>query len=151
MPWMQPSRLALPWPWSTPKPETSVAADSWSSGFGMAKPRRSITAKRRRHVPPVLSMAALALLLLGLARPEITTQTPKEEATVVLVADVSGSMNATDVEPTRLAAAQKSAESLLASHRLRRRRHWANAEREGNRSDCHPQLRHRLHRRHCRR
>ena len=68
----------------------------------------------RRHVPPVLSLAALALLLLGLARPEITTQTPKEEATVVLVTDVSGSMNATDVEPTRLAAAQKSAESLLA-------------------------------------
>ena len=68
----------------------------------------------KRHVPPVLSLAALALLLMGLARPEVTTQTPKEEATVVLVTDVSGSMNATDVEPTRLAAAQKSAESLLA-------------------------------------
>lgn len=68
----------------------------------------------RRHVPPVLSLAALALLLLGLARPEITTKTPKEEATVVLVTDVSGSMNATDVAPSRLVAAQKSAESLLA-------------------------------------
>ncbi len=67
----------------------------------------------KRHVPPVLSLAALALLLMGLARPEVTTQTPKEEATVVLVTDISGSMNATDVEPTRLAAAQKSAESLL--------------------------------------
>ena len=68
----------------------------------------------RRHLPPVLTLAALALLLMGLARPEVTTQTPKEEATVVLVTDVSGSMNATDVEPTRLAAAQKSAEALLA-------------------------------------
>ena len=68
----------------------------------------------RRHLPPVLSLAALALLLMGLARPEITTRTPKEEATVVLVTDISGSMNATDVEPTRLVAAQKSAESLLA-------------------------------------
>ncbi|MEO6397142.1 MAG: VWA domain-containing protein, partial [Tepidiformaceae bacterium] len=68
----------------------------------------------RRHLPPLLSLAALALLLMGLARPEITTRTPKEEATVVLVTDISGSMNATDVEPTRLVAAQKSAESLLA-------------------------------------
>jgi len=67
----------------------------------------------RRHLPPVLSLAALGLLLMGLARPEVTTKVPKEEATVVLVTDISGSMNATDIAPTRLAAAQKSAESLL--------------------------------------
>ena len=67
----------------------------------------------RRHVPPVLSLAALALLVVGLARPEVTTKVPKEEATVVLVTDVSGSMNATDVEPTRLVAAQESALALL--------------------------------------
>ena len=67
----------------------------------------------RRHVPPILSLAALALLVIGLARPEVTTKAPKEEATVVLVTDVSGSMNATDVAPTRLAAAQQSALALL--------------------------------------
>lgn len=68
----------------------------------------------RRHVPPVLSLAALALLLMGLARPEITTRTPKEQATVVLVTDISGSMNATDVAPTRLGAAEQAAQTLLA-------------------------------------
>ena len=67
----------------------------------------------RRHLPPVLSLAALGLLLMGMARPEVTTKVPKEEATVVLVTDISGSMNATDIAPTRLAAAQKSAEALL--------------------------------------
>lgn len=67
----------------------------------------------RRHVPPILSLAALALLLTAFARPEMTIKVPKEEASVVLVTDISGSMNATDVEPTRLAAAQDSALTLL--------------------------------------
>ncbi|MEZ4480520.1 MAG: VWA domain-containing protein [Dehalococcoidia bacterium] len=67
----------------------------------------------RRHVPPVLLLAALALLIFGLARPQSTEKTPKEEATVILVTDVSGSMNAEDVEPTRLAAAKESARDLV--------------------------------------
>jgi Ca-activated chloride channel family protein len=67
----------------------------------------------RRHVPPVLFLLALAALIVGVARPETTTSVPKEEATIMLVTDVSGSMNATDVSPTRLAAAQKSAGQLL--------------------------------------
>ncbi|MEO9255744.1 MAG: VWA domain-containing protein [Tepidiformaceae bacterium] len=67
----------------------------------------------RRHVPPVLFLLALCALIVGVARPETTTSVPKEEATIMLVTDVSGSMNATDVAPTRLAAAQKSAGQLL--------------------------------------
>lgn len=67
----------------------------------------------RRHVPTALYMVALAALVLALARPETTLSVPKEEATVVLVVDVSGSMNAVDVEPTRLAAAQHAAQLLL--------------------------------------
>ena len=67
----------------------------------------------RRHVPPVLLLAALALLIFGLARPQTTEKTPKEEATVILVTDVSGSMNAEDVEPTRLTAAKESAHDLV--------------------------------------
>jgi Ca-activated chloride channel family protein len=67
----------------------------------------------RRHLPAVLYLLALATLLVSLARPQSTVLVPKEQATVVMVIDVSGSMNATDVEPTRLVAAQQAANSFL--------------------------------------
>jgi Ca-activated chloride channel family protein len=68
----------------------------------------------RRHLPPVLYGLSLVALVLALARPETVNKIPKEEATVILVTDVSGSMNAEDVDPTRLAAAKKSANDLVA-------------------------------------
>jgi len=55
----------------------------------------------------------LATLLVSLARPQSVVLVPKEQATIVMVIDVSGSMNATDVEPTRLLAAQQAANSFL--------------------------------------
>lgn len=67
----------------------------------------------RRHVPPALFALALTLLLVGVARPQVVMQTPDERATVVLAMDVSGSMEATDVEPTRLVAAQQAADTFL--------------------------------------
>jgi Ca-activated chloride channel family protein len=67
----------------------------------------------RRHLPAALYLLALGALVVALARPQITDQVPREEATVLLVTDVSGSMNATDIEPTRLAAAQESARTLV--------------------------------------
>ncbi len=67
----------------------------------------------RRHVPPVLYIGALAALIIALARPEISVSVPREEATVILVTDISGSMNAQDVQPTRLAAAQDAAAVLI--------------------------------------
>lgn len=67
----------------------------------------------RRHLPPALFLLALALLLVGVARPQVVVQTPDERATVVLAMDVSGSMEATDVEPTRLVAAQRAAGTFL--------------------------------------
>ena len=67
----------------------------------------------RRHLPAALYLVALAALVVALARPQMTRSVPREEATVLLVTDVSGSMNATDVEPTRLAAAQSSAQTLV--------------------------------------
>jgi Ca-activated chloride channel family protein len=57
-------------------------------------------------VPAVLLLAALAALFAAFARPTWIVQQPSERATVVLVVDVSGSMRADDVKPTRLAAAQ---------------------------------------------
>jgi Ca-activated chloride channel family protein len=67
----------------------------------------------RRHLPALFYLLALATLLVSLARPQSVVLVPKEQATVVLVMDVSGSMNATDVEPTRLLAAQQAASSFL--------------------------------------
>jgi Ca-activated chloride channel family protein len=67
----------------------------------------------RRHVPPALYLLALAALVISLARPQALTLVPKEQATVILVMDVSGSMNATDVEPTRLVSSQRAAASFV--------------------------------------
>ncbi len=63
----------------------------------------------RRHLPPALYLLALAGLLFSLARPEAVTLVPKEQATVMLVMDTSGSMNATDVAPSRMIAAEQAA------------------------------------------
>ena len=67
----------------------------------------------RRHVPPGFYLLALAALLVSLARPQALTLVPKEQATIVLVMDVSGSMNATDVQPTRLVSSQRAASSFI--------------------------------------
>ncbi len=67
----------------------------------------------RRHVPPLLFVAALTLLLLGVARPEATVAVPRPTGTVILAFDVSQSMTAGDAEPTRLAAAQAAAAGFV--------------------------------------
>ncbi|MFI5262729.1 MAG: VWA domain-containing protein, partial [Candidatus Limnocylindrales bacterium] len=88
--------------------------------------------RRRRAVPPGLAMPAVrrdrglrarlpgALLVLGftvlaiaLARPQATIDLPVEQGTVVLAFDVSGSMNATDLSPTRMAAAKAAAKAFV--------------------------------------
>jgi Ca-activated chloride channel family protein len=67
----------------------------------------------RRHVPPAFYVVAMAALVLALARPSMAVQVPREEATIILTMDVSGSMEATDVSPTRLAAAQQAANDFV--------------------------------------
>jgi Ca-activated chloride channel family protein len=62
--------------------------------------------RARRHLPFALFTAALALLVVALARPSATVDTVQRTATVVLAFDVSNSMGATDVKPSRLAAAK---------------------------------------------
>jgi Ca-activated chloride channel homolog len=59
-----------------------------------------------RHLPAALLLAALAALCVALARPTVTVAAPQEQATVVLVVDVSGSMRAKDVTPSRVEAAK---------------------------------------------
>jgi Ca-activated chloride channel family protein len=66
-----------------------------------------------RHVPPALFLAALVLLLTALARPEAAVPQPHRQGTVILAFDVSGSMAATDVAPTRLEAAKAAARTFV--------------------------------------
>jgi Ca-activated chloride channel family protein len=68
---------------------------------------------RGRWVPAALLLLALTALLLGAAKPTARVPVPREEATVMLVVDVSGSMEADDVKPTRLDAAREAAGRFL--------------------------------------
>jgi Ca-activated chloride channel family protein len=63
----------------------------------------------RRHVPAALVLAGLSALVLALARPSVPVEVPRERATVVLAVDVSLSMAAQDVEPSRIESAQEAA------------------------------------------
>jgi Ca-activated chloride channel family protein len=63
----------------------------------------------RRHIPFALFALALALLGVGLARPTVSLALPDRTGTVILAFDVSNSMRAEDLEPTRIAAAKKAA------------------------------------------
>lgn len=67
----------------------------------------------RRHVPAAVAALALAALAVALARPHATVAVPVERAAVVLVTDVSRSMLATDVEPSRMDAARGAAQAFL--------------------------------------
>ena len=68
----------------------------------------------RRHVPPAILLAALALLIVAMSRPSAVMTLPSQHETVILAMDVSGSMRATDVEPNRLVAAQNAAKTFIA-------------------------------------
>ena len=67
----------------------------------------------RRHLPPALMLLALATMLLAVARPAAVVTLPSQQETVILALDVSGSMRANDVEPTRIEAAQAAARAFV--------------------------------------
>lgn len=67
----------------------------------------------RRHIPPLLFLLAITALLLAVARPSAVVTLPSKHETVILTMDVSGSMRASDVAPTRLGAAQLAARSFV--------------------------------------
>ena len=67
----------------------------------------------RRHVPPALYVAAMAALVIALARPSAMVAVPREDATIILAMDTSGSMMATDVAPSRLASAKEAAATFV--------------------------------------
>jgi Ca-activated chloride channel family protein len=67
----------------------------------------------RRHLPTALLLVGTTLLLVGFARPQATVHVKRQDATLILVLDVSGSMAAKDMPPSRLAAVRSTAERLL--------------------------------------
>ena len=67
----------------------------------------------RRHAPMLAAALALAILILAAAKPQRTIAVPVERASIVLATDVSGSMLAKDVKPTRLVAAKQAASRFV--------------------------------------
>jgi Ca-activated chloride channel homolog len=67
----------------------------------------------RRHIPAILFIAGVAGLLFSMARPQATIRVPKGQTSVILAVDVSGSMAATDVQPTRIQAAIAAGRTLI--------------------------------------
>jgi Ca-activated chloride channel family protein len=76
--------------------------DALGSGIGI-----------RRHIPAMIFLAGITILIFSLARPQATIQVPKIEGTVILTFDVSGSMSATDLQPTRMEAAKAAATQFV--------------------------------------
>ena len=80
----------------------SIVKEAMGAGPGM-----------RRHIPPLLFLLAIAAMLIAASRPFAVVTLPMQQETIMLAMDVSGSMRATDVLPTRLAAAQTAAKAFL--------------------------------------
>jgi Ca-activated chloride channel family protein len=76
--------------------------DAVGSGIGL-----------RRHIPAMIFLAGITILLFSLARPQATVSVPKVEGTVMLTFDVSGSMAAEDLQPTRMEAAKAAARQFV--------------------------------------
>jgi Ca-activated chloride channel homolog len=75
----------------------------------------------RRHIPPLIFLLAMTVLIFAMARPSAVVTLPTQHETVILAMDTSGSMRATDIEPSRIAAAQTAAKSFVADQPRRTR------------------------------
>ena len=84
-----------------------------AAGFATSAGGGSRRAALRRHLPYALLLVALPVLLVGVARPQAELAVPRVAGTVMLAFDISNSMKANDVTPTRLAAAQAAATGFV--------------------------------------
>ncbi len=67
----------------------------------------------RRHIPPALFLSGMAVMIVAVARPYTLVTMPSQEGTVILTMDVSGSMQADDLKPSRIEAAKSAARSFV--------------------------------------
>jgi Ca-activated chloride channel family protein len=82
-------------------------------GFGLLPGPAGRGPGRRHHLPPALFLVGLASLLIALARPQAVVSLPRIEGTVILIFDVSGSMAADDLKPSRMEAAKTAAREFV--------------------------------------
>jgi hypothetical protein len=83
------------------------------SSLGFASGAKASQPGSRRHIPVVFFLLGLTILAIALARPQAVVALPKQEGTVILAFDVSGSMAADDIKPTRMQAAQAAARDFV--------------------------------------
>jgi Ca-activated chloride channel family protein len=88
-----------------------IVARYGSLGFAQTSAARRVG--RRRYIPPALFLIGLTILLFALARPQAAVSLPRQEGTVMLLFDVSGSMAAEDMQPTRMEAAKAAARDFV--------------------------------------
>ena len=114
-PWVLVSLLALPvCVFAYVRLQRRRSRDAGSLGMlGAVREGASALAGWRRHVPPIIFLIGVALLAVASARPQLELPLPRKEGTVVLALDVSSSMAADDVEPTRMDAAKLAAKAIV--------------------------------------
>src|SRR5437763_14357975 len=84
------------------------------ASLSMVKEAMGAGQRFRRHIPPLLFLVALIAMIVAIARPAAVVTLPSQHQTIILAMDVSGSMRAADVQPSRIAAAQTAARSFIA-------------------------------------
>jgi Ca-activated chloride channel family protein len=81
--------------------------------MGLLRDARGSVPGKSRHIPVLLLLSGIAVLILSAARPQATVSLPRLEGTVILSFDVSGSMAAQDMQPTRMEAAKAAASQFV--------------------------------------
>ena len=86
---------------------------NYSNLFGKQSGGQERSLGFRRHIPGLFFLVGLAVLLSSLARPLMEIRLPRIEGTVMLLFDVSGSMSADDLKPTRMDVAKSAARDFI--------------------------------------